>query len=79
MGRKIPPPPSELEKQERYSLQAGVYAYAISQATKKPVQEVVLVFLRSGKGITVKDIDNVQVKAADMANELLAGKGINSY
>ncbi len=52
-----------LEDHKRYALQAGIYAFALSEVTGKPVQEVVLVFLRSGREISVGNIDTLKVQA----------------
>jgi ATP-dependent helicase/nuclease subunit A len=61
--------PSE-SKKEQYSLQAGVYALALSRVTKKPVKEVILLFLNGPKELSFTDtgrlIDDAE-KAVDKA------------
>ncbi len=60
-----------IKRQEQYSLQAGAYAFIVSSVTHKPVKEVVLVFLRSGKQISVTDIEQVEDTARKKAMGLL--------
>jgi ATP-dependent helicase/nuclease subunit A len=60
-----------IKRQEQYSLQAGAYAFIVSSVTHKPVKEVVLVFLRSGRQISVTDIEQVANTARKKALVLL--------
>jgi hypothetical protein len=60
-----------IKRQEQYSLQAGAYAFIVSSVTHKPVKEVVLVFLRSGRQISVTDIEQVADDAMKKALVLL--------
>jgi len=60
-----------IKRQEQYSLQAGTYAFIVSNVTHKPVKEVVLIFLRSGKQISVTDIEQVADDARRKALVLL--------
>ena len=60
-----------IKRQEQYSLQAGADAFIVSSVTHKPVKEVVLVFLRSGRQIAVTDIEQVADNARKKALVLL--------
>lgn len=60
------------EAQGKYELQGGAYAFAVEEATKKPVKEVVLIFLRSGKELKVFDIDIHKAEARDRAVSVLS-------
>jgi ATP-dependent helicase/nuclease subunit A len=60
-----------IKRQEQYSLQAGAYAFIVTSVTHKPVKEVVLVFLRSGRQISVTDIEQVADSARKKALVLL--------
>lgn len=62
---------AEEERMEQYSLQAGAYALAVSEITKKTVKEIVLVFVRSGKEINLGNIDELRNKAQQKAVALL--------
>lgn len=64
---------SELpEAQEKYKLQGGAYAFSVEEATGKPVKEVVLIFLRSGRELTVSDLSVYKNNARDRALSLLS-------
>ena len=61
----------EEERIGQYSLQAGTYALAVHRVTGKTVKEVVLVFVRSGKEISLTNIVELQDKAREKAVALL--------
>jgi len=65
-----------VEKHDQYALQSGIYALAIGQVTRKPVHEVVLVFLHSGNEVVIQDIDAFQDKAKERARALLTGGSV---
>lgn len=56
-----------IRRQEQYCLQVGAHAFIVFSVTHKPVKEVVLVFLRSGRQITVTDIEQVADTAGKKA------------
>lgn len=58
---------AEEERMGQYSLQAGAYALAVYGVTGKTVKEVVLVFVRSGKEISLTNIVELQDKAHEKA------------
>lgn len=64
-----------LEDHEQYTLQAGIYAFAINEVTGKPVREVVLIFLRSGKEISIGNIDALKVQARLRTISILNANG----
>jgi ATP-dependent exoDNAse (exonuclease V) beta subunit len=49
---------------DQYQLQAGLYALAASELTGKPVREVALLFLNTGREIIMQDIDELKAKAS---------------
>ncbi len=61
----------EMKKLDRYGLQAGAYALAISKATGKPVKEVVLVFLSANKEICLTDVGKWEAVAHEKAKAVL--------
>jgi len=61
----------EMKAAEKYNLQAGTYALAVSQATGIPVKEVVLIFLRSGKEVNLSNIKDLQDNAFNKATAIL--------
>ncbi len=56
---------------EQYKLQAGAYALAISEVIGRTAKEVVLVFVRSGKEISLGNIDELREIARDKAAAVL--------
>ena len=58
-------------KREQYSLQAGIYALAVSKITGKSVKEVVLLFLSKPLELSFKDISSLMVKAEVAAKKAL--------
>ena len=62
---------AEEERLEQYNLQAGAYALAVSEITKKSVKEVVLLFVRSGKEVNLGNINELQDRAREKAAALL--------
>jgi len=56
---------------EQYKLQAGAYALAISEVIGRTVKEVVLVFVRSGKEISLGNTDELREIARDKAAAVL--------
>jgi len=64
--------PSE-SKREQYSLQAGIYALAVSRITSKAVKEVVLLFLSKPLELSFKDIPSLMVKAEVAVKKNLKG------
>jgi ATP-dependent helicase/nuclease subunit A len=65
----------EMKRQDRYQLQAGTYALTIENATSKPVKEVVLLFLRSGKEMRVTNIDPLTVQSREHITSILSAEG----
>jgi len=65
----------EMKRQDRYQLQAGTYALAIEKATSKPVKEVVLLFLRSGKEMPVTNIGPLTVQSRQHITSILNAEG----
>jgi len=61
----------EEKRMEQYGLQAGTYALAVYGVTRKTVKEAVLVFVRSGKEISLTNIGELQDKAREKAVALL--------
>jgi len=66
---------TEKRRLEQYKLQAGVYALAVSEIAKKAVKEVVLVFVRSGKEISVGNIDALTIEARHHIMSTLCDNG----
>jgi ATP-dependent helicase/nuclease subunit A len=62
----------DAEADQTYLLQAGVYALAVTRATGRPVVEVVLVYLRSGRERRVTDLAAVTARARDEAEAALS-------
>jgi len=58
-------------KREQYSLQAGIYALAVSRITGKTVKEVILLFLSKPLELSFKDISSLMVKAEVTAKKAL--------
>lgn len=56
---------------DKYKLQAGIYAFALSEVTAKPVKQVVLVFLRSGKEVVIEDIAALMPAAEESIRQAL--------
>ena len=56
---------------EQYSLQAGTYALAVYEVTGKAVKEVVLLFVRAGKEISLTNMVKLQDKVREKAIALL--------
>jgi len=50
---------TEEKRMEQYKLQAAAYALSVSEITKKPVNEVVLVFVRSEREVTFKNLGDL--------------------
>jgi len=65
----------EMKRQDRYQLQAGTYALTIEKATSKPVKEVVLLFLRSGKEMLVTNISALTVQSHQHIVSILNAEG----
>lgn len=61
----------EIKRQDKYGIQAGTYALAITATTNKPVKEIVLVFLKSSKEISVSNVDEIQKEAREKALAVL--------
>ena len=61
-----------MDQHEQYALQAGMYAFAVGEATGKPVREVILVFLRADQEITFQDIDTLKGQACDRARSVMS-------
>ena len=55
------------ETVQRYRWQGGAYALALQQATGKPVQEVIFLFLRPSKEERLTDIPELTAAAAEVA------------
>jgi hypothetical protein len=66
---------AEKERMGQYSLQAGTYAKAVCEVTGKTVKEVVLVFVRSGKEISVGNIDTLTAEACHHIMSTLVDNG----
>jgi ATP-dependent helicase/nuclease subunit A len=62
--------PSET-KNEQYSLQAGIYALATNRVTGKSIKEVVLIFLKTPKEISFKDLSNRMILAERAAKKVI--------
>ncbi len=56
-------------------MQAGTYALTIERATSKPVKEVVLLFLRSGKEMLATNIGTLTVQADQHIVSILNAEG----
>jgi len=65
----------EMQRQEQYSLQAGTYAFTAEQATGRQVKEVVLVFLRSGKEISLTNIGTLNRQARPRILSIINANG----
>ena len=61
----------EMKRQDKYGLQAGAYALTITTATAKPVKEIILVFLKSSKEISISNVEEVKRAAREKALTLL--------
>lgn len=61
---------TEEKRMDQYKLQAAAYALAVSEILRKPVKEVVLVFVRPEKEVTFKNLseeyDMVRERAANL-------------
>jgi ATP-dependent helicase/nuclease subunit A len=61
-------------KRAQYSLQAGIYALAVSRITGKPIKEVVLLFLSKPTEIVFKEIPALMIKAEDAIRKQIIRK-----
>jgi len=61
----------EMKRQDKYGLQAGAYALAITTTTAKPVKEIILVFLKFSKEISISNVEEVKRAAREKAVTLL--------
>ena len=62
----------------RYRLQGGAYAYAVSEATGKPVKEVVFLYLQPRQEVALPDLEEAMRDAVDAAEELLPAASAES-
>ncbi len=56
----------------RYRLQGGAYAYAIGEATGKPVKQVIFLYLEPGQEVELEDLPEAKLDAAVAADQTLA-------
>ena len=59
------------EIMQRYRLQGGAYAHAISRITGKPVKEVVFLYLQPKSEAVLKDLQGAMSDAEDAARKML--------
>jgi ATP-dependent helicase/nuclease subunit A len=64
-----------LKDQERYTMQAGIYAFTVNEVTGRLVREVVLIFLRSGKEISIGNIDVLKLQAKHRIMSIINANG----
>ena len=56
---------------DRYRLQGGAYAYAISQITGKPVKEVVFLYLQPNREVALANLAGAMMEAQEVARTIL--------
>ena len=61
------------EAVDRYRLQGGAYAHALSTVTDTPVKEVVFLFLQPRREVLLANVGQAMKDAASAAKKLLAG------
>ena len=59
------------EIMQRYRLQGGAYAHAISEITGKPVKEVVFLYLQPKSEAVLMDLQGAMSDAQDAARKML--------
>ena len=59
---------------ERYRLQGGTYALALSKATGLKVKEVSFLFLQPRREVTVEDLPGAMLEAEQAAKALFKGE-----
>ena len=63
------------EIMQRYRLQGGAYAHAISRITGKPVKEVVFLYLQPKSEVVLTNLQSAMLDAEDAARKLLQTRG----
>lgn len=58
---------------ERYRLQGGAYAHAVSEVTGKPVKEMVFLYLKSNLEEPLENLEQAMSEARTRAQEILQG------